>query len=187
MPSLTRIEAARRSELLRIRSYRVELDLTPAEPTAAEPAAAEQFASTTTISFDATQAGSDTFLDVKPARLRSVVLNGRQLDTGALADGRFPLTGLAAHNELVVVADMSYSNECQGLHRQVDPADGRVYVYGSVFLDHAPRIFACFDQPDLKAPFTFTVTVPPQQQWQVFGTGEATRVGPGPWITPCHR
>ena len=173
MPSLTRIEAAERTELLSTRSYRVELDLTRPDT----------FRSTTTIAFDAARTGSNTFLDIKPAALHSVTLNGRDLEVAALSDGRFPLAGLAASNELVVVADMSYSNECQGLHRQVDPADGRVYLYGSVFLDHAPRVFACFDQPDLKAPFTFTVTVPPelQPQWQVIGTGEATRLAPDRW------
>jgi len=178
MPSLTRVEAAERTELLSTRSYRVELDLTRPDT----------FRSTTTIAFDAARPNSDTFLDVKPSVLHSVTLNGTALDVAALADGRFPLPGLAAAgNELVVVADMAYSKDCQGLHRHVDPADGRTYLYGSVFLDHAPRIFACFDQPDLKAPFTLDITVPhddawpDEDEWQVFGTGEATRVAPGRW------
>ncbi|MEU4745296.1 aminopeptidase N, partial [Actinosynnema sp. NPDC023658] len=118
-------------------------------------------------------------MDVKPAALLEARLNGRELDVSALVDGRLPLTGLAAANELVVVADMAYSRESKGLHRYVDPADDQVYVYGAVFLDHAPRIFACFDQPDLKAPFTFELTVP--EKWTVLGTGAAAKVSPGRW------
>jgi len=171
MPSLTHIEAAERTELLQTHAYRVELDLSTG---------AETFRSTTTITFDADRPGTATFLDIRPHALHSVALNGRTLDVAALADDRFPLTDLAEHNEVVVVADMSYSRECQGLHRHVDPADGQVYVYGSVFLDHAPRIFACFDQPDLKALFGFAVTVP-DDDWQVLGSGAATRVDHRRW------
>ena len=171
MPSLTRTEAAARTELLNIQSYRVELDLTKES---------ETFRSITTITFDASRPGASTFLDVAPRTLHSAVLNGRPLDVGTLHDGRLPLPDLATRNTLVVDAQMSYSTQCQGLHRQVDPADGRVYVYGSVFLEHAPRIFACFDQPDLKAPYTFDVTVP-DESWQVFGTGAATRTGQRRW------
>ncbi|KFZ81418.1 aminopeptidase N [Amycolatopsis sp. MJM2582] len=169
MPSLTQAEAKERGALLRIRSYRVDLDLTTGD---------ETFRSTTRILFDASPGA--TFLDVRPRELRSVILNGRELDPAALDDGRFPLDGLAGENELVVVADMSYSRECEGLHRYVDPADGRVYLYAYVFIDNAPRIFACFDQPDLKAPFTFDVTVP-DDDWQVLGNAPSTRLGPGHW------
>jgi aminopeptidase N len=170
MPSLTRTEAARRSALLRVRAYQVDLDLTTGS---------ETFRSTTRIAFDATSTGSGTFLEVRPSRLHSVTLNGRAVDPAALADGRLPLAGLAAENDLVVVADMAYSRECEGLHRYVDPADGRVYVYAFVFIDNAPRVFACFDQPDLKAPFTFTVAVP--DDWTVLGNSPATKVDAGRW------
>ncbi len=179
MPSLTHAEATERGALLRVRSYQVDLDLTTG---------AETFGATTRIIFDAAFTGGDTFLDIRPAAagrdgrengLHSVTLNGRAIDPATLHDGRIPLTDIAAENDLVVVADMAYSRECEGLHRYVDPADGRVYVYAFVFIDNAPRIFACFDQPDLKAPFTFTVTTPPD--WQVLGNGPAGQVGPGRW------
>jgi aminopeptidase N len=170
MPSLARAEAADRGALLRVHSYRVELDLTTGS---------EVFGSTTRISFAANAAGRSTFLDLRPRKLRSVTLNGRPLDPAELDDGRIALPGLAAENEVVVVADMAYSRECEGLHRYVDPADGLVYTYAFVFIDNAPRIFACFDQPDLKAPFTFTVTAP--DGWQVLGNGPATPAGDGRW------
>ena len=166
MLSLTRTEAAARTALLDVTSYRVDLDLTTGT---------ETFASRTTIKFTTAEPGVTTFLDVKPEVLYSAVLNGQPLDVGALADGRLPVPDLAARNELVVVADMPYSHECEGLHRYIDPADGRVYIYGFAYLENAPRIFACFDQPDLKAPFTFTVKAEPD--WLVFGN---TRGAAGP-------
>ncbi|WP_066948129.1 aminopeptidase N [Streptomyces lushanensis] len=170
MPSLSHEEASERGSLLKVGSYHVELDLTTG-PTV--------FRSTTKITFDAFTVGGETFLDIAPKELHSVTLNGRELDTGALVDGRFPLTGLALENEVVVVADMSYSHECEGLHRYVDPADGETYVYSFVYVDNAPRVFACFDQPDLKAPYEFALLVP--ETWQVLGNSEAVRTGPGRW------
>ena len=89
------------------------------------------------------------------------------------------LVGLEAQNVLEVEAVMAYSRDGQGLHRAVDPADGEHYVYGHLFLDAAPRAFACFDQPDLKAPYAVTVTAP--QEWLVLGNGAATQVAPGRW------
>ena len=169
MPSLTRTEAAERGAVLTVRSYQVDLDLTTG---------AETFRSVSVIAFDA-RPGSDVFVDIAPETLHSVTLNDRPVDASALHEGRLPLTGLAAENRLVVVADMRYSKECEGLHRYVDPADDQVYLYAFVYIDNAPRVFACFDQPDLKAPYTFTLTVP--QNWQVLGTSEATQVEPGRW------
>jgi aminopeptidase N len=151
MPSLTRAEALARAAVLDVDAYEVDLDLT---------AGAERFGSRTTIRF-AAEPGATTFVEVKPAQLRSAALNGTPLDPASLADGRLPLSGLAAVNELVVDAEMAYSNTGEGLHRFVDPADGAVYLYMQAFLDDAQRVFACFDQPDLKAVFTVAVTAPP--------------------------
>lgn len=170
MPSLRRTEAIARTELLTVTSYAVDLDLT---------AGPQTFTSRTTVTFTATEPGATTFLDLKPDVLRSATLNGRPLDVGTLADGRLPLPGLAADNVLVVEADMRYSRECEGLHRYVDPADGRVYLYAFAYLENAPRIFACFDQPDLKAPITLTVTAEPD--WQVFGNTHGSPDAAGRW------
>ncbi|GIG60944.1 aminopeptidase [Longispora fulva] len=163
MPSLTRTEAAERAALLTVRATDVALDLTTGDT---------EFHSVTTIRFSST--GPSTFVDIKPATLHSATLNGVALDVAAFEDERLPLTGLAAENELVVVADMLYSHEGEGLHRFVDPADGRVYLYAHSFMDAAPRWFACFDQPDLKSPYTFTVKAP--EGWTVLGNEAATLV-----------
>ena len=170
MANLTRVEAEARSALVDVAGYRLELDLDHGAMT---------FESSSSVRFRCAEPGASTFLDVKPQLLHRVVLNGVEVDLEGFDGERIALTGLAAENEVVVTATMKYSNDGQGLHRTVDPADDRHYVYGHSFLDAAPRVFACFDQPDLKAPYDVSVTSPPE--WIVLGNGAATRTGEGSW------
>ena len=137
----------------------------------------EVFASRTTIRFTCREPGAQTFVDVRPRELHAVSLNGTRLDPASLDDGRLTLTDLLADNVLEVEATMAYSHDGQGLHRSTDPADDEDYVYGHLFLDAAPTVFACFDQPDLKAPYTVAVTAP--EAWTVLGNGAARVVAPG--------
>ena len=65
----------------------------------------------------------------------------------------------------MVDADFAYSSSGQGLHRSVDPADGEVYLYSQFETADAQRVFACFDQPDLKSVFTWHAEVP--RSWRV--------------------
>ncbi|MEV5963379.1 aminopeptidase N [Kribbella sp. NPDC051952] len=168
MPALTVTEARERAAGLTVRSAEIAFDLTGGETT---------FGVVSTLRFAATTQAS--WVDVKPARLISVVLNGQSLDVAALDDGRFPLSGLQAENELVVSAELKYSVDGEGLQRSVDAADGRVYTYGMSSLESAPRYFPCFDQPDLKTPYTISVKCP--EDWVVMGNGAATQTGPGEW------
>ena len=170
MPSLTRLEAAERAELLTVRNYRIILDLAETGP---------DFGSDTEVEFSAARPGASTFLDLQACEVLSVVLNGEPVDPAGLVDGRLPLTGLRADNVLRVRARMAYSTDGEGVHRHVDPADGRTYLYAMSFLDAAPRWFGCFDQPDLKASFDVEVRCPPE--WTVIGNSPATRVAPGHW------
>jgi aminopeptidase N len=172
MPSLTRDEAVARAELLQVRGYEIDLDLTDA-------ATADGFESTTTVRFGASQSGAPTFVELRPLQLHEVHLNGRPLDPAELAENRLPLPDLAAENELVVRARMAYSNTGEGLHRFVDPEDGLVYLYAEAFLNEAQRIFACFDQPDLKAPVTLGITAP--VGWEVVGNSAGRQTAPGRW------
>ena len=170
MPSLTRADARERSALIDVTRMEVDLDLDRGE---------ESFGSRVRISFSCNTPGRSTFLDVHPSELRSLTLNGTPVDGEGLRDGRIELAGLAAENVLEVETLMAYSRDGQGLHRAVDPADGEHYVYGHLFLDAGPRVFACFDQPDLKAPYVVKVSAP--EEWIVLGNGAATRVRPGRW------
>ncbi|MFE9104965.1 aminopeptidase N [Actinomadura geliboluensis] len=156
--NLTRDEARERARLLTVESYTVELDLTTG---------AERFASTTVVRFGSAETGASTFIDLHGAVVREVTLNGKALDPSSYdaEKGRVPLPGLAAENELRVVADCEYSRSGEGLHRFVDPVDDGVYLYSQFETADAHRMFTCFDQPDLKATFELTVKAP--QDWVV--------------------
>ncbi|MEV4545393.1 aminopeptidase N [Micromonospora echinaurantiaca] len=170
MPSLTRVEATARGAAITVESYQVDLDFT---------GGAERFRSHVTIRFRSTT-GAATFAEVKPAKLLAVRLNDRDLDPATLDDNRLPLTGLAEANTLTVEAEMAYTNTGEGIHRFVDPADGETYLYAMSFLDDVQRIFAAFDQPDLKAPVTLAVTAP--EHWTVAANGAlAATPRPGRW------
>jgi aminopeptidase N len=153
--NLTRLEAQERKAIVDVSNYDITLDLTTGE---------ETFRSTTVVTFTATP-GSSTFIDAIIRTAHSVNLNGVDLDP-SVADGvRIPLDDLAAENVLTVVADAEYTNTGEGLHRFVDPVDGEVYLYSQFEVPDSRRVFAVFEQPDLKATYTFTVTAP--AYWQV--------------------
>ena len=166
--SLQRSEAEARFDLLDVEAYDVRLDLA---------SDVERFRSVTTVTF--TSRGGATFADLKPDTVHEIRFNGRSLDPDLLDRGRLPLDTVEGHNELVVDATMRFRNDGEGLHRSVDPADGRHYVYGMCFMDAAPSVFACFDQPDLKAPYTLHVTAP--RDWVVVGNAPVQQVEPGQW------
>ena len=166
--SLLRTEAEQRAALLTVHSYDVDLDLG-----GADHPGTTTFGSRTTVRFGS--AGGPTFLDVKPTELLAATLDGSPLDPASLREGRLPLETTAGVHEVVVDARMPYRTDGEGLHRSVDPADGRTYLYGMSFLDAAPTVLACFDQPDLKAPYRLRVRAP--RDWVVVGNGRATRTG----------
>ncbi len=166
--SLRKSEAESRRALLEVTSYDVRLDL------ASDPVT---FGSITEIRFESL--GGPTFVDLKPVRVVDLRFNDAPLDPDLLDRGRLPLETVAGPNVLRVEAVMPFRNDGEGLHRSVDPADGRQYIYGMSFMDAAPSVFACFDQPDLKAPYTFHVVAP--EDWTVIGNGPGERTEPGVW------
>lgn len=165
LPNLTRNEAIERAALVTVDRYVIELDLVTGEKT---------FRSTTIVEFEALP-GADTYIDLAAHRVHSAVLNGHAIDVSGYDESRgIPLEGLAQRNVLVVSADCYYSNTGEGLHRFVDPVDGEVYLYSQFETADAKRMFACFDQPDLKATFDVTVTAP--AHWQVISNGATTSI-----------
>ncbi|OLE25405.1 MAG: aminopeptidase N [Actinobacteria bacterium 13_1_20CM_3_71_11] len=161
--NLTRDEALARARLLAVESYAIHLDLTTGP---------ERFGSVSVVRFGCTEPGASTFCELADAVLHEATLNGKPVSYDRAA-GRIQLTDLAAENELRVVADCAYSHSGQGLHRFTDPADGQVYLHSQFAIADAQRVFACFDQPDLKATFAFTVTAPPG--WEVVSCMPAAR------------
>jgi aminopeptidase N len=154
--NLTRDEARERARLLGVESYRVELDLTGNDLT---------FGSVTTVSFRCASPGASTFIDLSAPAVREITLNGARVGPEQFDGDRIRLDGLAAANELRVTAECAYSRSGEGLHRFTDPADDHVYMYSDFETFDAHRVYACFDQPDLKATFQFEVTARPG--WQV--------------------
>ncbi|MFI6050664.1 aminopeptidase N [Streptomyces violascens] len=153
--NLTREEAQRRAALLTVDSYEIELDLSGAQE-------GGTYRSVATVRFDAAEAGAETFIDLVAPTVHEVVLNGTALDAAAVFhDSRIALAGLeAGPNVLRVVADCAYTNSGEGLHRFVDPVDQQAYLYTQFEVPDARRVFASFEQPDLKATFQFTVKAP---------------------------
>jgi aminopeptidase N len=154
--NLTRDEARQRAQLIDVRSYSVELDLTGGEIV---------FGSVTVVRFTCSSPGAATFIDLAAPVVMEITLNGAPVDRAAFDGERIHLTGLASRNELRVVADCSYSRHGEGLHRFTDPADGGVYLYSDLETFDAHQVYACFDQPDLKATFEFGVRAP--EDWLV--------------------
>ena len=169
MANLTVDEARIRAELITVRSYDVALDL-DAGPTT--------FESRTTIRFE-TSAAAETFVELRATEVHALTLDGAFLDPTSCVDGRVPLRLTAGEHTLTAHATMAYSNDGEGMHRAVDPADEQTYLYAMSFLDAAPRIFCCFDQPDLKAPYTLSVRAP--LEWTVIGNAPAVRDDDGAW------
>ncbi|MCX4975341.1 aminopeptidase N [Streptomyces sp. NBC_00620] len=170
MSVLTRDEAQTRAKLLDVHHYGIALDLTGGDDT---------FDSRTVIRFTA-RTDADTFVELKPAELRSVTLDGQPLDPETLDENRLPLKGLTAgEHELRVDAAMRYSRTGEGMHRFTDPTDGETYLYTQLFMEDVQRVFAAFDQPDLKAVFELSVTAP--EGWTVLANGVTEHLGEGRW------
>jgi aminopeptidase N len=168
VPALTRKEAEQRASEVEVDRYAVDLDLT-------DPG--ERFVSTTTITF--TAHAPSTFVELICDELVEATLDGTPLPPSVHTGERLELTDLGGRHELVVRARMHYSHDGEGLHKFVDPADDATYLCATSSVDNAKRWFACFDQPDLKAHFAFTVACP--AEWTVFGNGPAEATGTGGW------
>ncbi|MEV6306721.1 aminopeptidase N [Actinoplanes sp. NPDC051861] len=176
MPTLTRAEAAERASIIDVEEYHVDLDVT---------GAGETFRSRTVVRFRA-RAGAGTFCEFEPAEIHAMTLNGEPVPSSAATGERLLLTGLAERNELVVDATMRYSNNGEGLHRYIDPADGNVYLYQHLFINNAGKVLPSFDQPDLKASFRVSVTAPPE--WLVAANGTCASRDGGRWeFAPTER
>lgn len=163
-PNLTQVQAAERASIVSVARYAIDLDLTDGS----DAPGVGTFGSTSTIEFTATP-GAETFLDLIASDV-TATLNGSPVDvTGYTEEQGLRLTGLAERNELVVSGRFHYSNTGEGLHRFTDPTDDAVYLYSQFETADAKRMFACFDQPDLKAVYDVTVTAP--SSWTVVSNG----------------
>ncbi|MFI9641078.1 aminopeptidase N [Micromonospora sp. NPDC051925] len=172
MRNLTQVEATERARLLEVTGYDINLDLSTAVQ-----AEGRTFRSVTEVRFRCTEPGAGTFIETAAESVRAATLNGVPVDlSGWSAEKGLALTGLVAENVLVVDADFGYSNSGQGLHRTVDPVDGETYLYSQFETADAQKVFACFDQPDLKSVYTWHATVP--AHWRVVSNMPVEREEP---------
>ncbi|MFB7832373.1 aminopeptidase N [Streptomyces sp. NPDC056056] len=169
MSVLTRDEAQTRAQLLDVQHYSVDLDLTTGD---------ETFESTSLIRFTARTAG-DTFVELKPETLHSALLDDEPLDVTTLDGNRLPLRLSEGEHVLRISTTMRYSRTGEGMHRFADPSDGASYVYTQLFMEDVQRVFAAFDQPDLKAVFETAVTAP--EGWTVLANGITEQHPDGVW------
>ncbi|MCL6670581.1 aminopeptidase N [Streptomyces panaciradicis] len=173
--NLTREEAQQRAKLLTVESYEIDLDLSGAQE-------GGTYRSVTTVRFDVAENGAESFIDLVAPTVHEVTLNGDALDPAEVfADSRIALPGLLeGRNILRVVADCAYTNTGEGLHRFVDPVDEQAYLYTQFEVPDARRVFASFEQPDLKATFQFTVKAP--AGWTVISNSPTPEPKDDVWV-----
>ncbi|MEU6197387.1 aminopeptidase N [Streptomyces sp. NPDC047061] len=173
--NLTREEAQQRAKLLTVDSYEIDLDLSGAQE-------GGTYRSVTTVRFDVAEPGAASFVDLVAPAVHEVTLNGDPLDPAEVfADSRIALPGLLeGPNVLRVVADCAYTNTGEGLHRFVDPVDEQAYLYTQFEVPDARRVFASFEQPDLKATFQFTVKAP--SGWTVISNSPTPEPKDDLWV-----
>ncbi|GAA4919787.1 aminopeptidase N [Streptomyces coeruleoprunus] len=173
--NLTREEAQRRAALLTVDAYEIDLDLSGAQE-------GGTYRSVTLVRFESAEEGAETFIDLVAPAVHEVVLNGKHLDAAAVfRDSRITLKHLRQGlNELKVVADCAYTNTGEGLHRFVDPVDDQAYLYTQFEVPDARRVFASFEQPDLKATFQFTVKAP--SGWTVISNSPTPEPKDDVWV-----
>ncbi|MET7474205.1 aminopeptidase N [Streptomyces sp. NPDC005648] len=173
--NLTREEARQRAKLLTVDSYEIDLDLSGAQE-------GGTYRSVTTVRFDVAENGAESFIDLVAPTVHEVTLNGDPLEPDEVfKDSRIALPGLLeGRNILRVVADAAYTNTGEGLHRFVDPVDQQAYLYTQFEVPDARRVFASFEQPDLKATFQFTVKAP--TGWTVISNSPTPEPKDDVWV-----
>ncbi|MBO0847236.1 MAG: aminopeptidase N [Nocardioides sp.] len=170
--SLTYTEARARAGRISKVTYAIDLDLR----------SRETFGVRTIVTFDLADPRDTTFLELAGAQDLRLRVNDAPVESPAYDGTRIMLHDLAPSNEVVVEARVPYVNDGDGMHTVTDPADKATYVMAYAGMDLGHRVFACFDQPDLKAPITLTVTAP--DDWTVVANGrpvDGREVSGGTW------
>ena len=164
--NLSQLEATARANLISVDAYEINLDLT---------FSGDHFETTTKIFFSSSETNVDTFLDFIGPNVDRVILNGQEFSgTDVFADSRIELRNLKEKNEVEIFATAAYTNTGEGLHKFVDPVDNETYLYSQFEVPDSRRVFPVFEQPDLKATFTFTVKAP--AHWTVVSNSPVAQV-----------
>ncbi len=166
---LTLTDACARSADLADVSYSVELDLTERA----------RFRSSVTVRFRS-RSGA-TFLDLMDAGEVAVTVDGEAVESPVYQDSRLVLEALTPRelHEVTVSALMPYVTDGEGMHTFTDPVDQERYLGAYLGVDLTQRVFACFDQPDVKAAVSLTVVGEPD--WTVLANGQLLDAAGGRW------
>jgi aminopeptidase N len=135
-----------------------------------------QFSAKSVVNFDLSSVPKALTLDLNKANIKQFIINGTKvypnyngayivLNQSLLVDG---------HNTVEVEFTREHSTNGEGLHRFVDPVDGKVYLYSHFEPAAAQQMFAVFDQPDLKASYQINVHAP--KDWQVISAMRETNI-----------
>jgi aminopeptidase N len=138
--------------------YRLDVDLS-------RPG--DHFGGVVDLRFQLADHDRGVLLDFGGGRVRSIVANGQELTPDH--DGHWLFVpGRALEegaNSLRIAFEQTYRSDGTGLHRFVDPEDGRTYLYTYLWPYYANQVFPLFDQPNLKAVFRLSVRAP--AGWEV--------------------
>ncbi|MDN8606171.1 aminopeptidase N [Corynebacterium ureicelerivorans] len=160
--NLTRKDAQERAQLISNVHYDIAVDIT----------GADEFTTVSTVTFES-KAGT-THFDLVAAGFEATLdgeATGREL---SLHDG--------AHT-LVVTSHDAYNRTGEGLHKFTDPVDNKDYLYTQFEPAMAMKVFAGFDQPDLKATYRVSVTAP--ERYTVILNEAVTREDNGDGTSTC--
>ena len=145
----------------------------------------QTFATDTVVTFKCRRPGTRTFIEFIGPAVSKIELNGKSLSASAFDGGRIQLDNLADDNELTISGTANYMHDGSGLHWFQDPVDERVYLHSQFATNDAHRVFACFDQPDLKATYDFRVKAP--SDWVVVSNTPGAPDENGSWTFPTTK
>ncbi len=134
--------------------------------------AADTAAGAVVIRFDRAGDSGDLVLDFRGPTLADLTVNGRPLPAAGRIDGHLVLpAALLKTGANIVSARFATPIAASGaaIIRYHDDKDGQAYLYTLLVPSDANLLFPCFDQPDLKARFRWTITAP--TGWTVIANG----------------
>jgi aminopeptidase N len=120
--------------------------------------------------------GGDVILDFRGPALANLRVNGRPVDSIERngAHLRIPARVLrAGQNRVDLEFTALMAAAGASIIRVRDPKDGETYLYTLLVPSDANQLFPCFDQPDLKARVSLTLTTP--LAWRAVANGERLR------------
>ena len=167
-PGVSLALATSRAERVRDVRYDLVLDVTAADTATGRVA----------IRFALKRPG-DVILDFRGALTGRVRANGRVLGNVPFNGAHLRIPGNALHagnNRLDLEFSTPIAAAGASIIRVKDPSDSATYLYTLLVPSDASLLFPCFDQPDLKARVTFTLTTP--FGWKAVANGTRLRSAP---------